>query len=101
GAPTALLAKNSDYVVGVAFRLKIKQQRRVSVGPQSSGGEDCAFQAMRCLFGEDPPRRPGRIGQVVGSIIEKLLDTVWILHPAQLPHFARSEAEDVRVHRCW
>jgi hypothetical protein len=32
-APTSVLAKDGDHMIGVVFSFKVKQQRRISIGP--------------------------------------------------------------------
>jgi hypothetical protein len=86
-----MLAKDGDHVVGVVFGLKIKQQRRISVGAERGRREDGAFEAVRRLLGEHAARRPRRIRQVIRSIVEKSLNAVGIFHATELAQLRRGE----------
>src|ERR1700691_1832764 len=82
-------------MVGVVLGFQIKQERRVAIGTQSGGGEDCALQAVCGLLGEHAARRPGGAGKVIRSIVEKFLSAVRILQSAQF-----RTGEGVRVGHC-
>ena len=74
---------DSHYVVSVLFGLEIDDQRRIAVGSQGSGGEGCSFEAVRSVFAQDAARGPRGVGQVVGHVVEKALDSVRGFQAAQ------------------
>src|SRR5258708_21810747 len=86
-------------MIRIMFGFEIKQQRRVSMGPQCGCAKEGASQEMRSLLRKHPPRRPGRIRKVIRGIVEKFLDAVRIFHAAQLAQLGRREAVDGIAHR--
>jgi len=88
----AVVAINGDHVVGVMFGFQIEDQRRVSVGAESSGGERRPFKAMGSVLLQDPPGRPCGICQVIGHVVKEALNSMRTLEAAKFAKFGGSEA---------
>ncbi len=73
----APLLENRQHMVVVAHRLQIEQQWRIALYPQRRRGQQRAFNAMRHLIAQHPPRRTNRVPIrlfVVGDfVIQKAL----------------------------
>ena len=70
-------------MVRILVRFEIQDERRKSEDAQRGRSEDRAFQAMRRLFTQDPPRRPSSAGEMVRNVIKKALDPGGRLERAQ------------------
>ena len=91
-APAPINLIYGEHVIGIMFRLKINNQRRIPIHPQSRRRKQRALVAMRSVFRQNPPRRPCRIRQVIGHGIECSLNAVRSLERAQLAQFSGSKA---------
>ena len=88
----AVLLEYRDHMIRIVLSFQINNQWRIPVRSQRRRREQCPFVAMRCIFPQHPPRRPRRICQMIGLLVEKPLNPVGIFQAAQLPQFGGSEA---------
>src|SRR5581483_981166 len=87
--------EDRNHVIGIGFSFQVKDKGRIADRTQGGSGKNSAFEAMRGLLPQNPSWRPGRIGEMVRHIVEKLLDPMWVLEAEQFPKLFRSKAEMV------
>src|SRR5439155_26017598 len=81
--PVAAEFEARDHVIGVVVRLEIEKVRREAQHPQRRRAEDRTLEAVSGPFAQDPARRPRGRREVVWQSVEKALDAVRSLQPAQ------------------
>src|SRR3974390_79939 len=97
-SPMAPNAINGQNVIGVVLGLEVDDKRRESERAQGCGSEDRSFEAMGSLLAQHDARRPGRVLQVVGSVVEETLNAVGIFEAAQLAQLGGSECSQRVAH---
>ena len=99
-SPVSIHAVDGEDVVGVVLSLEIQEQRRKAVGSQRRCRENRSFKTVRSIFAKYTTGRPRRVSNMIGHVVKKTLNAVWVFEAAQLAQFGGSEHVCRGTHRC-